>query len=68
MKHNFPEHRYKHGKQTEGINLAQFSEMLEKVKEIELPKRMKLEYDVDDSKFSFGTILDRVKEVGSDRV
>lgn len=38
MKHNFPKHRYKHGKQKKGIDLADFSRMLEKVDEIELRK------------------------------
>jgi len=45
MKHNFPEHRYKHGKQNKAIDLAQFSEMLENAKTIELPERMRMDYD-----------------------
>jgi len=38
MKHDFPRHRYRHGKQKKGIDLADFSRMLEKVDEIELRK------------------------------
>ena len=38
MKRNFPEHRYKHGKQKKGIDLAAFSRMLKKVHEIDLGK------------------------------
>jgi len=34
-RHNFPRHRYKHGKQTKGIELAAFSKMLEKVDRID---------------------------------
>jgi len=42
MKHNFPKHRYKHGKQTKGIELATFSHMLEKVDKIDTGKYPKL--------------------------
>jgi len=38
MKHDFPKHRYKHGKQKKGIALADFSRMLDKIDEIEQPK------------------------------
>ncbi len=38
MKHDFPKHRYRYGKQKKGIDLADFSRMLEKVDEIELRK------------------------------
>jgi len=37
-KHNFPKHRYKHGKQTKGIELSIFSRMLQKVDRINLGK------------------------------
>jgi len=37
-KHNFPKHRYKHGKQTKGIELSTFSKMLEKVDRIDTGK------------------------------
>lgn len=41
-KHNFPKHRYKHGKQTKGIELSTFSKMLEKVDRIDTGEYSKL--------------------------
>ena len=38
MGHNFPKHRYKHGKQKKGIDLADFSRMLQKAEELLHPK------------------------------
>ena len=41
-KHSFPKHRYKHGKQTKGIELSAFAKMLRKVDEIDTGKYSKL--------------------------
>ena len=38
MKHNFPKHRYKYGKQTKATDLETFKAMLEKVDRIDLKK------------------------------
>jgi len=45
VKHNFPKHRYKHGKQKKAIDLGTFSRMLKKVDKLKLPPRMRERYD-----------------------
>jgi len=45
MKHDFPKHRYKYGKQSKAIDLDGFAKMLDKVGKIKLPPRMRERYD-----------------------